>query len=238
MEKWIYPVIISLFIIALSNIPFVKGQEPNIKVESFVTAPSSGTMGSTISIKVRYKNYGTMSGTIKVEAGVISDQWARGWGWPVTIQPLSVGSTAQCCPGNTFIQDQTVTIPAGGTEDVSFNLVLPTTTTADVCGYNTGYNWDNSFTLYAITFENCWSPGCTGCGATSYVIKDFIITTTPTTTTTTTLPPTPPIITCNYNFIWEAGEDISCFDTIFDFIILPVIIILIVAVIVIAKRKK
>lgn len=144
--------------------------KPDIRVESFVTAPSSGGSGQTISVTVRYKNYGTASGTIKIESGVICDAWAQAWGFPLSLfMPLSTSSIAQCCEGNMYIEDKQLTLGAGQTEDVTFSLKLPTSSTIDVCGKNSGYNWGSSFTLYAITFNECYA------GSTSYITKDFAI---------------------------------------------------------------
>jgi hypothetical protein len=126
-----------------------------LKIISIVSAPSEVEQGQTVSIVANVKNIGTLSKTLKFEAGIAPDAWAG-----TIFSNLSAQyyfTITKCCPGNEYYTAKELTLSGGESQEVTFTLKAPSAGSVNACydGVATKSAWDVSHTVVVGLYEAC-----------------------------------------------------------------------------------
>ena|GEM_PF-1134954 len=124
-----------------------------------ISAPSEVDQNDYVTITATVENKGTYIDKLNIEAGIVPDYW-RGtvFSQNGSFSIQTVGSTTKCCLGNAYYAAKTISLGAGKSEDVTFNVYAPKTTTIDACGTpSSGYYsaWDTSHEVMAGIYPAC-----------------------------------------------------------------------------------
>jgi len=124
-----------------------------------ISAPSEVDQNDYVTITATVENKGTYIDKLNIEAGIVPDYW-RGtvFSQNGSFSIQTVGSTTKCCQGNAYYAAKTISLGAGKSEDVTFNVYAPKTTTIDACGTpSSGYYsaWDTSHEVMAGIYPAC-----------------------------------------------------------------------------------
>lgn len=152
---------ILLFIILLSSSALALVDTfGDVRIES-ISAPSSVNAGEQVPVTVRFKNYGSVTGSANLEAGIFSDTILKGWG------VLAFGGLQDTCGGESFVRAWEVrSIAPGETAGVTLYPYAPSPSSRTADGTS---NWGTSFHIIAGTYRRC------GEGYTSHKLKPITI---------------------------------------------------------------
>ncbi|MFH2028482.1 MAG: hypothetical protein ABIJ08_05055, partial [Nanoarchaeota archaeon] len=120
----------------------------------FISPPSSANSGEKPNLQVKIKNTGNTAGTTKVLAAIYPDKWQgdKFYSLSKLFSPIMM-DIANCCSGEVFVQTKHITLDVNDEVTLTFdNITAQDPDTDSPCEGNA---WDNSFTLFAGTFEDC-----------------------------------------------------------------------------------
>jgi hypothetical protein len=130
----------------------------NLTITQITGAPASVKQGQQVTIQAKVENKGTYSKTLSIETGIVPDSWS-GKAFTAQTQEYGIQSAIpiqSCCSANNYYVAKNITLNAGQSEIVTFNLYAPTPSSTDACN-GLGSAWSNNHKLIVGLYEKCGS---------------------------------------------------------------------------------